>query len=274
MTRMDGGLTDDDVSDGDALADDRTDGDDPDDGFGDDSEPDGDSDPDDDGGSTGDLLAGVRDVSPLMLGIVPFALVAGIAAVDAGLTLVEAVGMSVIVFAGASQLAALDLLGSNAPLAVVIGTAVVINVRMVMYSASIAPYFARYARRTRAGLAYLLTDQAYALSVAEFDENGDRVRWRYYLGAAASLWIVWQIGTVVGVVVGAGVPDAWGLTFAVPLVFLALLVPAMKDRPTTAAGIAGGAIAVVAAGLPLNLGLLAGAMSGIAVGLLTEEFAR
>jgi 4-azaleucine resistance transporter AzlC len=217
-----------------------------------------------------DLLAGVRDVSPLILGIAPFALVAGIAAVDAGLGLAEAVGMSVIVFAGASQLAALDLLGENAPLAVVVGTAVVINLRMLMYSASIAPHFADYGRRLRAGLAYLLTDQAYALSVAEFDENPDRSRWRYYLGAAASLWAVWQVGTVAGVVLGAGVPDAWGLTFAVPLVFLALLVPAMKDRPTTVAGVAGGAVAVVAAGLPLNLGLLVGALCGVAAGLVTE----
>ncbi|OTF06866.1 AzlC family ABC transporter permease [Halorubrum sp. SD612] len=217
-----------------------------------------------------DLLAGVRDVSPLMLGVAPFALVAGIAAVDAGLGLAEAVGMSVIVFAGASQLAALELLGENAPLAVVVGTAAVINLRMLMYSASIASHFADYGRRLRAGLAYLLTDQAYALSVAEFDENPDRSRWRYYLGAAASLWIVWQIGTVVGVVLGAGVPDAWGLTFAVPLVFLALLVPAMKDRPTTVAGVAGGAVAVIAAGLPLNLGLLVGALCGVAAGLVTE----
>ena len=238
-----------------------------------------DGDPTDDGladgvpaegdGTGSDLWAGVRDVSPLMLGIVPFALVAGIAAVDAGLGLAEAVGMSVIVFAGASQLAAFELLGSNAPLAVVIGTAAVINLRMVMYSASIAPYFADYGRRLRAGLAYVLTDQAYALSIAEYEENPERSRWRYYLGAAASLWVVWQIGTVAGVVVGAGVPEAWGLTFAVPLVFLALLVPAMKDRPTTAAGVSAGAVAVVAAGLPLNLGLLVGAITGVAVGLAT-----
>ena len=225
--------------------------------------------PDDDR-TDSDLLAGVRDVLPLMLGIVPFALVAGIAAVDAGLGLAEAVGMSVIVFAGASQLAALELLGSNAPLAVVIGTAAVINLRMVMYSASIAPYFADYGRRLRAGLAYVLTDQAYALSVAEFDKNSDRSRWRYYVGVAASLWVVWQIGTVVGVVIGTGVPDSWGLTFAVPLVFLALLVPAMKDRPTTAAGVAAGAVAIVAVGLPLNLGLLVGAITGIVVGLVVE----
>jgi len=233
-----------------------------------------DSDPTRTPASGGDVWAGIRDVSPLLLGIAPFALVAGIAAVDAGLGLAEAAGMSVIVFAGASQLAAIDLLGANAPLAVVVGTAVVINLRVVMYSASIAPHFADYGRRFRAGLAYLLTDQAYALSVAEFETNPERSRWRYYFGAAAGLWVVWQVGTVVGVVVGAGVPDAWGLTFAVPLVFLALLVPAMKDRPTTAAGVAGGAIAVVAAGLPLNLGLLVGAVSGIVVGLLTEAFAE
>jgi len=219
-----------------------------------------------------DLRAGVRDVSPLLLGIAPFALIAGIAAVDAGLGLAEAVGMSVIVFAGASQLAALDLIGSNAPLAVVVGTAVVINLRVLMYSASIAPHFADYDRRLRAGLAYVLTDQSYALSVAEFESNPGRSRWRYYLGTAAALWVVWQVGTVVGVVVGAGVPDAWGLTFAVPLVFLALLVPAMKDRPTTTAGVAAGVVAVAAGGFPLNLGLLAGAVSGIVVGLLTEVF--
>jgi 4-azaleucine resistance transporter AzlC len=219
-----------------------------------------------------DLWAGARDASPLLLGIAPFALVAGIAAVDAGLSLTQALGMSVFVFAGASQLAALDLIGSGAPFAVVVGTAVVINLRMMMYSASIAPYLARYARRTRAALAYLLTDQVYALSVAEFNENDDRIRWRYYVGVGAPLWIVWQVGTVVGVVVGTGVPDAWGLTFAIPLVFIALLVPTMKDRPTVAAGVAGGVVAVLAAGLPLNLGMLAGAVAGIAVGVLTEVF--
>ncbi len=217
-----------------------------------------------------DFRAGARDVTPLLLGIVPFALVAGIASVEAGLDIAQTVGMSVIVFAGASQLAALDLIGSNAPLAVVVATAVVINLRMVMYSASIAPHFADYRERLRAVLAYVLTDQAYALSIAEFTAEEGRSRWRYYLGVAAPLWIVWQIGTVAGFVLGAGVPDAWGLTFAVPLVFLALLIPAMKDRPTTVAGAVGGVSALLAAGVPFNLGLLVGATAGIVAGLLVE----
>lgn len=220
-----------------------------------------------------DLRAGVRDVLPLLLGVAPFALVAGIAAVEAGLTPVQAVGMSVVVFAGASQLAALELIGANAPLAVVVATAIVINLRMLMYSASIAPHFAHLGRRVRATLAYLLTDQAYALSIAEYTDTDrdERDRRRYYLGVAGSLWAVWVVGTVAGIALGAGVPESWGLSFAVPLVFLALLVPAMKDRPTIVAGVVGGAVAVVAAGAPLNLGLLAGAVGGIVAGLLAER---
>lgn len=215
-----------------------------------------------------DLRAGFRDALPFLLGVIPFALVAGIAAVEAGLTPAQAVGMSVVVFAGAAQLAAIELLGETAPLAVVVGTAVVINLRMLMYSASIAPYFQAASRRTRLGLAYLLTDQAYAMSVATFAGDEDRDRVGYYVGVGATLWVVWVLTTAVGVVVGAGVPPALELSFAVPLVFLALLVPAMKDRPTTVAGAVAGVVAVVAAGLPFNLGLLVGALAGIAAGLL------
>ena len=218
-----------------------------------------------------DFRRGVRDVGPLLLGVAPFGLVAGIAAANAGLDLTQAVGMSVIVFAGASQLAALDLIGRDAPLSVVVLTAVVINLRMLMYSASIAPHFRTFAARVKAGLAYLLTDQAYALSIASYrgERSVDRVA--YYLGVAVTLWVVWQLTTAAGVLLGTGVPDAWGLEFAVPLVFLALLVPAMEDGPTTVAGLAGGTIAVVGAGLPLNLGLLVGASVGIVAGLLAER---
>lgn len=218
-----------------------------------------------------DLRVGVRDSLPLMPGIVPFALVAGVAAVSVGFSVEQAVGLSVVVFAGASQLAAIDLVGANAPLAVVVFTAAIINLRMVMYSASLAPHFQSFRTRWKALLAYLLTDQAYALSIAEYGENEARSRKWYYLGVAAPLWIVWQLGTLAGALAGAGIPDRWGLEFAVPLVFLALLVPAMKDRPTSAAGVAGAVIAVVAAGLPFNLGLPVAAVIAVAVGLLVEQ---
>lgn len=220
-----------------------------------------------------DLVAvrrGVRDVAPLLLGIAPFGLVAGVAAMNAGLTLEQAVGMSVIVFAGAAQLAALELIGQDAPLSVIVVTAVVINLRMMMYSASIAPYFRSLSTRIRTGAAYLLTDQAYALSVSRYrsDERIDRLG--YYLGAAVAPWIVWQLTTVIGALIQTGVPASLGLEFAVPLVFLALLVPAMEDGPTTVAGVFGGVLAVLGSGLPLNLGLLVGAAVGIAAGVAAE----
>ncbi|KAA9396768.1 branched-chain amino acid ABC transporter permease [Haloarcula sp. CBA1130] len=214
---------------------------------------------------------GVRDVAPLLLGIIPFGLVAGIATVNAGLGLPTAVGLSVVVFAGASQLAALELLGQNAPLTVVVATAVVINLRLLMYSASIAPYFREFTGRWKAVLAYVLTDQAYALSVASYRSDRETNRKWYYLGVALTLWGVWQVTTIAGALLGTGVPDAWGLEFAIPLVFLAILVPAIEDAATGVAAVVGGTVAVVGAGLPLNLGLLVAAGVGITAGVLTES---
>jgi len=214
---------------------------------------------------------GVRDVSPLLLGVAPFGVVAGIAAIEAGLTLPQALGMSTIIFAGAAQLAAIELIGQGTPLSVIIVTAIVINLRMLMYSASIAPHLTSLPARVRSGLAYLLTDQAYALSISRYRAGDTTDRVAYYLGVGVTLWGVWQITTVVGAFAQAGIPESLGLEFAVPLVFLALLVPAMEDGPTTVAGVIGGAVATAVAGLPLNLGLLVGATVGIAAGLLAER---
>lgn len=213
------------------------------------------------------FVSGVRAVAPIMLGIVPFGLIAGAAAVAAGLTLLDAIGLSMVVFAGASQLAAIGLLGDGAPLAIVVATVLVINLRLVMYSASLAPELLEEPRRWKLLEAYLLTDQAYALAVTRFAEgipDADR-RW-YYLGAASPLWAVWQVCTVVGAVVGARVPEWLPLEFAVPLTFLALLVPAIEDRATGLAALAGGGVATLGAGLPLNAGLLLGAVLGILAG--------
>ncbi|MDT3436118.1 AzlC family ABC transporter permease [Haloarcula sp. 1CSR25-25] len=217
---------------------------------------------------------GARDAVPLLLGIVPFGLVAGIAAVNAGFGLPMAVGLSVVVFAGASQIAALELLGQNAPLSVVVVTAVVINLRYLMYSASIAPYFREFSARWKAVLAYVLTDQAYAISVASYRSDRPVDRKWYYLGAAVTLWAVWQVTTIAGALLGTGVPDAWGLEFAIPLVFLAILVPAIEDRASAVAAVVGGSLAVLGAGLPLNLGLLVGSGVGITAGVLTESLAE
>lgn len=217
---------------------------------------------------------GVIDVLPVMLGVVPFGLIAGIAAVEAGLGLAEALGFSVIYFAGASQLAALDLIGRDATALAAIATAAIINARMLMYGASLAPQLAHLPLRQRIGAAYLLVDQVYALSVVRWGREPTMPRLPYYLGTALPLWVGWQFFTAVGALAGTAVPESVPLGFTVPLVFLALLVPAMHDRPTVAAGVVAGVVATVAAPLPAHSGMPLAAVAGIAAGVVVARGRR
>lgn len=225
-------------------------------------------------GVPADFRAGALDVAPTLLAVVPFGLVAGAAAVDVGFSLVEALGLSVVVFAGAAQLAAIALLGAGAPVAVVALTALVINLRLVMYSASIAPHYRDEPLRWRAPIAYLLVDQVYVMAALKFDADRSVNRRWYLLGLGIPVWFAWVAGTAIGAVAGTAVPAWLPLDFAVPMVFLALLVPAIDDRARAVAAVVGGAGALVGAGLPFNLGLLAGAVSGVAAGLLAGWWER
>lgn len=216
------------------------------------------------------FLAGLRDTAPMMLGIAPFAMITGVSAVAAGMRPIEAIGMSVLVFAGSSQLAAIALLAQGAGFAVIVFTTFMINLRMAMYSASLARWLRRLRPATRAGLAYAMTDQAYAFSVLRFRREAAMPRRDYFLGVALPLWILWQIGTAAGAILGAQVPAGWQLDFAIPLMFLALLAPAVRDRPSLAAALVGGSLALALRGLPFNLGLIVAALAGIAVGVASE----
>jgi predicted branched-subunit amino acid permease len=222
------------------------------------------------------LRAGAIDIAPVLLGMIPFALVFGVASVEAGLGLPEALGFSTLVFAGASQLVAVDLLDGGAPAWVVAMTVIVINLRLAMYSASLGTYWVRQPVGRRAIAAYLLTDQVYAVSVARFEDDAKPSveRWWYYLGAGVVLWTVWQATTVIGVVVGDAVPEGVPLGFAVPLTFLCLLLPAVSGRPALVAALVGGSVAIAAAGLPANLGMPLGALTGVGIGYLVRVRGR
>jgi predicted branched-subunit amino acid permease len=140
-----------------------------------------------------------------------------------------------------------------------------------MYSASLAPHFRKLSAGWKGLLSYLLTDPAYAVSITRFDRDikGSNKRW-YFLGAALTIWITWQASTLVGVLLGARVPEGLSLDFVLSLGFIALVVPAIKDRATSAAALSAGVAAVFAAALPLNLGLVTAALVGVLVGLLAE----
>ena len=218
-----------------------------------------------------DYREGLRDVAPVLVSVVPYGLVVGGAAVAAGFSVAQATGLSFLVNAGASQLAVIELLGADAPLAVAVVTALVINARLLMYSASIAPHLAEEPVGWRAFGAYFLIDPAYALSIVRLEGDPDVEPLHYYLGVATPLLPTWVASTAAGALVGSTIPGWLPLDFAVPMVFLALVVPRIRDRPGAAAAGTGAAIAVVGAGLPLNLGLLAGGLVGVTVGLVAER---
>jgi predicted branched-subunit amino acid permease len=228
-----------------------------------------------------ELLAGARSVAPMLVGVVPFGLVAGATPVAGDLGGETAIGLSTIVFAGASQLAATDVLADGGTALVAIIAACTINLRLLLYSASLAPHLAHVPLRRRLFLAYVLTDQAYAVAITRWsteatDGTGtteERVAARvpYYLGAALLLWINWQIVTVIGILIGNAVPDSLPLDFAVPLVFLVLLVPAITTRPAVVAAAVGGLAAVLSLELGADhLSVLVGALAGIVAGAVAE----
>lgn len=218
------------------------------------------------------MREGITDVAPMLVGIVPFGLVAGAAPIAEGLDLGHAVGMSLLLFAGASQLAMADVLGSDGGVAVAVLTALTINLRMLLYSASLAPTLSAESLGARLRASYFLVDQAYALSVIRWDGADDRrQRLPYYFAIGILLWSSWQITTVIGALVGSSVPDDIPLDFAVPLVFLVLLVPVLQRWPSLVAAAVGGAAAVAAAELgAARLAILIGGLAGIVAGTVAE----
>jgi len=205
---------------------------------------------------------------PLLPGAIPFGLVVGVAQVQAGLSLLESVGMSAFGYAGSAQLVASQMVQGGAPLLLILLAVATVNLRFAMYSAVLRERFWGFSKLGRALNGFLLTDQTFALFSSKLERVKPRERQAYTLGVAFFMYVVWQVSTLVGALAGQTLPRAWSLDFAVTLTFIALGAPAVKDRPTLAAACAGGLAATLAAGLPFKLGLLVGAITGIGVGLL------
>jgi 4-azaleucine resistance transporter AzlC len=218
------------------------------------------------------LTDSVRAFAPLLIAVIPFGLVFGIVAAGSEVGPWLGGATSVVIFAGAAQLATLQLIDAGAAGLVVVATALVINARHLMYSAALAPAFREFPRRSRIALPYLLTDQAFALSIVTFGEIDDPEyrRW-FFTGAGLSLWVPWQISTIAGIVLGAQVPASWSLDFAIPLMFVILLVPTIRGRPELVAAVVGATVAVVAAGAPYGLGLIIGSVSGVVAGIAANR---
>jgi branched chain amino acid efflux pump len=225
-----------------------------------------------------EFITGVRDELPILLGVIPFGMVYGVLALAAGLPPGVAQVMSAVVFAGSAQLLAVKLIGAGAPAPVVILTAFIVNLRHALYSASMAPYLRRLSPLWKGLLAYLLTDEAYAVTITHYIApasnprkiDNERKRHWYFLGAGLALWGSWQISTAVGIFLGTQVPSSWSLDFTLALTFIALVVPNIQDRASAVAALAAGFTALLAYNLPYKLGLVAAALVGIIAGMWSE----
>ena len=216
--------------------------------------------------------AGVRSELPLLIGVFPFGLIYGVLALSSGLSVPAAQMMSSIVFAGSSQFIAAQLVHEAVPGAVIVLTIAVVNLRHMLYSASLAPYLASLSTRWKILLSYLLTDEAYAPTVIHFEREGvtQTSHW-FLLGAGFALWFTWQVSTAVGIFLGSAVPESWSLDFALPLTFIAMAMPILKNRPSIASAISAGITALLAYSLPYRLGLILAALVGIAIGTFLES---
>lgn len=219
-----------------------------------------------------EFRAGHRAALPLLMGVMPFGLVTGVALASNGIGPLPAMALSILVFAGASMIAAGQLFAAGTPAAMILLAVLFINLRHVMYSASLRQQFASLPLRLRALMGYLLADNVYALTITRHAEH-PRAEGLvpYYFGAALTIWTGWQLSVAAGLAVGAGLPAAWKLEFAAPLAFVAITIPLLRDRAMVAAAVAAAITVVLAHGLPFRLGLPLAGMVGIAVGMLVER---
>jgi 4-azaleucine resistance transporter AzlC len=217
----------------------------------------------------------VRAEAPILLGVAPFGVIFGALAVTLQLPALAAQSMSSVIFAGSAQFIAAQMLGAGAPGLLVVLVVLVVNLRHALYSASVAPHLRHLGPGWKAVLAYLLTDEAYAVTITHYNEPGPAAnRHWFFLGAGLTLWTTWQLSTLAGILVGAQLPQDWPLGFVLPLTFIALVVPSIRDRAGLTAGIVGGLAGLAFIALPYRTGILAGALLGIAAGMVVDSRRR
>ncbi len=222
-------------------------------------------------------LADLRVVAPALVALAAWGLVTGVAMVKSGLTQWQALGMSLLMFAGSAQLAALPLISSGAPVWVVLLTAAVVNLRFVIFSAGLYPYFRHLPLAKRIALGYVTGDVSFALSVSRWSVQplpvtGSSERTWFYLGIASGTWVVWQVSSIAGIFLGGGIPAGWGLDFVAILALAALVLPMIVGAAALSGALVAAVVAVLAAGAPLKLGLVVAVTAGISAAIVVDIF--
>lgn len=217
---------------------------------------------------------GITDALPLYVPAVPFALVIGLAISESGINVFAGWSGSWLIFGGAAQLTLISLLGTGAGVVAAIVAALVVNARHLMYSAAMAPAFQHQPTWFRWLGPYTLIDQMFALATIESDGSDPETFRNYYLGAGFTFWTLWQVTTALGIAIGPIVPEEWNLEFAVPLLFVGLIVLGIDKSSKVVAAAVGAGVTFLFAGLPNRSGLLVGALAGVIAGTVIERVRR
>jgi 4-azaleucine resistance transporter AzlC len=218
-----------------------------------------------------EFLHGVRDELPLLVGVVPFGLIFGALAISAGIPAYAAQAFSLFVFAGSAQFIALGLIMNGSTVVVVVLTILVVNLRHMLYSANLSPFLLHLPMRWKTGLAWLLTDEAFAVASVRYQKVDLGFAHWYTFGAGLTLFLSWQLSTLGGILLGARIPEDWSLDFAVPLTFIAILAVSIKDRIAFVVACIAGLLAVLLYQLPFQLSLIVSAIVAIGIGVLWES---
>ena len=218
------------------------------------------------------FLKGIIDVSPLMIPVVPFGLIFGVLAIDVGFTPLQAMGMSLIVFGGASQIVLLQLFSGGASSLVIISSVGAVNSRHLLYGAVVSEHLSDLKLIWKIIISYFLIDQAFAISNEYFKKNKERNRYFHLVGGGAACWIIWQSTTLLGIILGSAIPEQLGLSFAVPLTFLALLVNDFRKFINLVVIIVSGSVATLGYNfIPFKAYVIFAALAGLLTAMVLTK---
>jgi 4-azaleucine resistance transporter AzlC len=221
-----------------------------------------------------EFFSGARNTFPLLLGAFPFGLIYGTLAVTSGLSTAAAMAMSALVFAGSAQFIAVGLVAAQAPVVIIILTTFIVNLRHMLYSATLLPYLKKLPQKWRIPLAFWLTDETFAVTVHRFQaDDASAFKHWYQLGSSIAMYLNWQLWCFLGLVLGDRIPDAsgWGLDVAMPVTFIGMIIPFVKNLPMAVCVLTAGAASLFTLGMPYKLGIIVSACMGILAGLITER---
>jgi len=220
------------------------------------------------------FFEGAKDTFPLVVGAMPFGIIFGTLAATAGISFAATMAMSMFVFAGASQFVCVSLVTAGTAWPMIVLTTFVVNLRHMLYGATMVPFYKHLNPLWKIVLAFGLTDETFAVAVNRYNQNDGAPDKHYYnLGSMLFMYINWNLCTFIGLTAGKTFPgiSKWGLDFAMPATFIGIVIPYLISKPMWASVITAGTVSIMAGGLPHKLGLMLAALVGVITGLVCEK---